>query len=263
MARSMCSADITALLSRTVTTTHNKERGWAEGGIRLPLSVWATKGWDTDAIVRGAAPDDVQLCPKFGWWTYRVAIVSDHRGENLRSSDQLGVLRKTRTRALRRRKTDASEKAASSAASEESFSSEESGSSDEEEAAPSRKTEKSGKGNKAEPKPKKQKTSAEEKRKTAAKKKAGKDYDKVEPLLTSLRGYLSDEYVLDLSEELQNTLRSNVKQCHDLLAKIRATKKSGICEYLDDLAALDFKAVRKSEGTLKKKLAKLRSRRGE
>ena len=260
MARSMGSSDITALLNRTVTATHDKERAWAEGGVRLPLSVWQTKGWDTAAIVRGAAPDDVEVDPKFGWTTYRVAIRSDHRGEKLRNRDELGVLRKTRTRALRRKTDAAEEKDDSSASSGESFSSEESGSSEPEGLPPSRKTEKSGKDK---PAPKKQKTSAEEKRKTAAKKKAGKDFDKVEPLLKTLRAYLSDEYILDIDEGLQTTLRTNVKQLHDVLAKMRATKKSGICEYDDDMAALDLKAVKKSESVLKKKLAKIRSRRGE
>ena len=254
MARSMSSNGIDALLTRTVRARHEKERGWVEGGVRLPLSVWAQKGWDVATIERCAEPDDIQVCPKYHWTTYRVPIFTDSRGEKVVNSDGLQALRKTRTRALRRRTTDASSKKDASSASGESFSSEDSASSSGEE-QPSRKTEnKGGKGKAAA----KKKASADEKRKTAAKKKANIAFDKVDAPLKTLRSYLSDEFILDVDAELQDSLNESVKKLHEVAMKIKATKKSGICEYDADFAALDFKAFKKLEATLKKKLAKIR-----
>ena len=55
------------MCSRQVSTAFVTEVGWAEKGTYLPLSVWATKGWDVKAIEDKAKPEDIRVDPTYGF----------------------------------------------------------------------------------------------------------------------------------------------------------------------------------------------------
>ena len=73
-----------------------------------PMSVWATEGWVRETILEKAKPEDIRVDPDYHWNTYRVRIHSTFGGETRTNQDNIRLLAKARTRALRRKRTDES-----------------------------------------------------------------------------------------------------------------------------------------------------------
>ena len=80
------------LAQRLVELTTTEEHGeyYDSGGSFLPLSVWATMGYDPDVIKTGSLPKDKKSHPVLGD-TYRVCVLqSGHRGsKKVAKSDKL------------------------------------------------------------------------------------------------------------------------------------------------------------------------------
>ena len=80
------------LAQRLIELTTTEEHGeyYDTGGSFLPLSVWATMGYDPDIIKTGSLPKDKKKHPVLGD-TYRVCVLqSGHRGaKKVAKSDKL------------------------------------------------------------------------------------------------------------------------------------------------------------------------------
>ena len=107
-AKQLSTAGICAAVKRHVSHTFVEQSGWADKGIFKPLSVWKSEGWDTETIVAKAKPEDIRVDPEYGWDTYRVRIHTEKAGEQRTNTDNIQILAKARTRALRRKRTDES-----------------------------------------------------------------------------------------------------------------------------------------------------------
>ena len=186
-ARSMSSSQVQALCKRQVHHVHQKEWGWVADGAYKPLSVWQKEGYNADDIVKNAQPDDKKVDPTYGWDLYRIRVHASHESDTIKATDGLTLLAKCRTRALKRRRTDESEKPAGQPSESASLSSEESGddSSDDEK---TRKQKKAGKKAKAKGKAKgKAKASADEKAKSKVRAAAKVAAKKAAQSLSSMR----------------------------------------------------------------------------
>ena len=128
-AKTMTASQVEALCRRTVNHIHQQEWGWAADGEYLPLDVWEKRGYNPADIVSKAHPDDKRVDPTYGWDLYRIRVHKTHEAEKHATKDSLDLLAKSRTRALKRRRTDESElPIPSQSSSSPSFSSEESAS---------------------------------------------------------------------------------------------------------------------------------------
>jgi hypothetical protein len=80
------------LAQRLIELTTTEEHGefYETGGDFLPLSVWATMGYDPEMIKNGSLPKDKKLHPVLGD-TFRVCVLrSGHRGsKKVEKSDKL------------------------------------------------------------------------------------------------------------------------------------------------------------------------------
>ena len=204
---------------------------------------------------------------------YRVPVYTDSKTEQHKTSDQLEVLKKTRTRALKRKATDASDEpkgkkkgkkaakpAASSAAapppsddessSSSSFSDEASGSSEDEVAAAS-----ASRGNNKRPKVDKEQKKAE-KKVAAIKKKASAAREKLSDAIKSAREVLSHECIDDLDDALTKPLRDAVRELRLTEQLCAKCARTGVDTFSEEVASFDAKGFRKLQSTLLSKLKK-------
>ena len=256
LARGMNSGQIEALCKRQVSFSHQKQWGWAADGAYKPLSVWAKDGYDVKDIEEKALPEDRKIDPTYGWELFRVRVQTSHEGESWKHTDGLSLLAKCRTRALKRRMTDESEKLAGKDPSAASFSSESSGGSSEDE-QDKRKGGKNRKGGKAKARAKpedKAKAKVRVAAKAAAKSKVG-------PALASLRAAIANPLILDLEESTVGNMREKVRILTALDKSIRKATTDGIDEFTATLESFDFKACKQAEKDLKKQLSKLEKQR--
>ena len=275
LARGLGASEVEALCKRQVSATHTHNKTYAENGKKLPLSVWANKGYDSAAIERHATEEDKEFDHKWQWWCYRVEVKSDKNEDEWSNRDQLAILKKARTRALKRRGTDDTEdpkpkgkkgkaKAAassgdraassgnrarpsSSSSSSSSFSSESSASEDE----GAKTSGNRGRGNKADKQQEK-----EQKKKDAVKKKAKAQAEKWKALWDSFRNTLNHDCIDDLAEEITGPVRNYCKTLREIYLQCTRSCKSGVDSYSEPAAAFELKDAKKALGELNKKLKK-------
>ena len=251
----MNSGQIEALCKRQISFSHQKQWGWAANGAYKPLSAWATEGYNVKDIEEKASPEDRKVDPTYGWELFRVRVHTSHEGESNKHTDGLSLLAKCRTRALRRRMTDESEKPAGKDPSSASFSSESSGDSSEDE-KDKRKGGKNKKGGKA-----KARAKPEDKAQAKVKAKAKAAAKTIGRSLASLRAAIANPLILDLEESTVSDMREKVRILTALDKSIRKAITDGTDEFTAALESFDFKACKQAEKDLKKELSKLEKQR--
>ena len=261
-AKTMCSSQVEALCRRTVNHMHVQEWGWAADGEYLPLDVWSKRGYNGDDIVAKAFPEDKRKDPTYGWDLYRVRVHKTHEAEKHATKDSLDLLAKSRTRALKRRRTDESDLPIPSKSSSSSSFSEEASASESEESKKGKKSKKS-KGKKEKKvvkvkivgkgKAKAKAAAADKKVKAAAK----KDLSKVSSALRALRTASAHQLLLDVDEDIVKNVRDSIKALAAAEKLCERTISSGVDEHSSDLQAFNWKKAKEDERLLKKKLAKL------
>ena len=174
-----------------------------------------------------------------------------------RNEDVLKVMKKARTRALKRKATDESEvsqtkgkkgkkgkKKSSSSSSSPSFSSESSGE-DEDDASVRRSKAKA-----------KAKLTKEEKEKKKVKTAAAAVMDKIDPILKAFRASLAHECVDDLDPEYSDPVKTWAKALRAVWMSARESSKTGVDAYTQAWADFDMKAAKKAKSDLDKRLKK-------
>ena len=249
-AKSMSGSQIMALCSRQVSTSLVTEVGWAEKGTFLPLSVWKTKGWDAEAIAARATGEDIRVDPTYGWYTYRVNIRSTEEGQKRQTNDNLALLAKGRTRALKRKSTDeVSVKSIKdgAASDDRSFSSESSSSGEDNKPLAAGR-----KGKKPKAKAKK-----EDGGKTKVKAAAKAALKKISNPLNALRTTCAHRCVMEAEEEFLDPVRAALRQLSGIEKKCKTAMKDGMETFKAELDVFDFAAAKNNAATLKKKLDKM------
>ena len=222
--------------------------GWAEKGTYLPLSVWKTKGWDVDNIAARATAEDIRVDPTYGWYTYRVNIKTTQQGETRTTSDNLQLLAKGRTRALKRKSTDEVSIADGVASDNRSFSSEDS-SSDSDEKPLGRKGKK--------PKAKAKKGDGADKAKARVKAAAKAALKKILNPLNALRTTCAHRCVMEAEETIVDPVRAALRQLSGIEKKCTKAMQDGLDTFSAELESFDFLAAKTSASILKKKLDKM------
>ena len=261
-AKTMTASQVEALCRRTVAHMHVQEWGWAADGEYLPLDVWSKRGYNADDIAAKAFPEDKRKDPTYGWDLYRVRVHKTHEAEKHATKDSLDLLAKSRTRALKRRRTDESELPIPSKSSSSSSFSEEASASESEESKKGKKSKKSkGKKEKQDTtkgKAKgKAKAAAADKAKTKVKAAAKKDLSKVSSALRALRTASAHQLLLDVDEDIVKNVRDSIKSLAAMEKLCERTILSGVDEHSCELQAFNWKNAKEHERLLKKKLAKL------
>ena len=100
-----------------------------------PLGVWKSLGYPGEVILEKARPEDIRLCPVYGFATYRVPTYSDTSGGQQATDDKLALGKKAASsKVVRKRpRPDPSPAPDSSDCEEDSDFSEEAVSEDDEE----------------------------------------------------------------------------------------------------------------------------------
>ena len=259
-ASSMSSSEIGALCQRTVVATKTKSWSWANNGEFKPMSVWKQLGWDTDAIKAKATGADMKTCPTYGWLCYRVRIHSENEAEQRENKDALNLVAKARTRALKRKASDAPSQPSDPPAS---FSSQSSSSSSEERAAPARR----GKGSKAKGKAKAKVASVDKetkeinaaKNKIKAKAKAA--LKKVAPALLSLRTTYAHPLILEAEDDVVDPVKKDIRFLSSLEKAAQEAVHQGVDNFSEHFDNFDWKASKQQERALTKSLLKLEKKR--
>ena len=87
------STELVKMVEAKLSQFSSKEFCWANGGQFLPLSVWQTKGFDSEKIKNSTPPDDIQVNPQVGM-CYRVKIYSSFdKGNSGQRSEQTLIQR--------------------------------------------------------------------------------------------------------------------------------------------------------------------------
>ena len=253
LAKNMSASQVKALCQRQVHVAHQQEWGWAANGEYKPSSVWETLGYNKKDIEEKALPEDTKTDPTYGWTVYRVRIHSTHEGEKTQHSDALQLLAKCRTRALKCRRTDESEKAVDQKEESESFSSEASNDSD------SDKDKLGGKAAKAKAKGN-AKASAGDKAKAKVKVAAKAAAKKVRTALESLRKKVGSPNILEVDDNLMGRVRSSLRQLTAIEKAADKATSSGVDNFTSDLDDFDFQKCKDLEKELKKQLQRLEKR---
>ena len=107
LCRNTSAQDIGVQLTRQVSVRKETTKSWALNGAKLPLGVWGVKGYDTSVIAEKSAPEDISVCPKYGWFLYKVPVETEHEGEGRTMTDGLDLLRQARVRNLPRQQAAA------------------------------------------------------------------------------------------------------------------------------------------------------------
>ena len=260
-ARGMTASEVKALCKRQIHHIHQQEWGWVADGAYKPLPVWEKEGYNTEDIVNNAKPEDKQIDPVYKWVMYRNRAHSTHESDAIKSTDSLSILAKCRTRALKRRRTDESEKPAGEPEEDDSFSSEssaEDGDSEED----TKKQKKGGKEPKAKAKGKaKAKASADEKVKTKVRANAKAAAKKTAQSLSSMRVVCAHPLILDVEEDLMNRARAMMKMLAAIEKGALKAASDGIDTFSGSLGNFDFKACKELEKELKKTLSKLEKKK--
>ena len=87
------STELVKMVEAKLSQFSSKEFCWANGGEFLPLSVWQTKGFDSEKIKNTTPPEDIQVNPQIGT-CYRVKIYSSSdKGNSGQRSEQTLIQR--------------------------------------------------------------------------------------------------------------------------------------------------------------------------
>lgn len=87
------STELVKMVEAKLSQFSSKEFCWANGGEFLPLSVWQTKGFDSEKIKNTTPPEDIQVNPQIGT-CYRVKIYSSFdKGNSGQRSEQTLIQR--------------------------------------------------------------------------------------------------------------------------------------------------------------------------
>ena len=275
--KNMSASAIEGVCQRHVTATFEQKAGWVDNGLFKPLSVWVKEGWDGETIVAKAKPEDIRVDPDYHWDTYRVRIHSTFGGETRTNSDNIRLLAKARTRALRRKRTDESSVHSEPPKNDnDDFSDESSGDSDEAPLARNNKRASDNRGRnapddrgrkapenrgptaKAKGKAKAKKAPENKKAKAEAKS-AGK---KIEQGIQSARGVVGHRLIMEVDDDLVNPVKTHLRLLLDIQKATAQAAATGIDTYSEKLNAVEWREAKKSETALKRKLEKL-SRRSD
>ena len=245
-ARTLGTSGIVALCKRQVTTTQEKEWGWAEGGAYKPLNVWANLGHDAESIKAKAQPEDIRVHPTYGWDEYRVRELRTEKGNKTKVSNKLEILGKTRTRALKRKGTEESVKSKRSKRSDPStsFSSESSASSDEEPAAAKPKGKAKGKA----------KASSAKREQAAVKAKAKTAAAKLKTTKDGLKKAIAHPEIFDVSEEVVHPVKQFLRMLSTVEEHVADSIKTGVDTFGEQFSAIDFKNIKSAKDALEKAL---------
>ena len=256
-ARTLSSAEIQALCRRQVAVKKVTENVYADGGQRLPLSVWKERGWDIEAIQANATSEDIEIDPKWKWTTYRVAIKSDSHSEKIVVEDSLNFLLKARTRALKRTRSDdtqASQRPSAAGSESEADPSQSSSSSSDRRG--SKKSKKSCKGKHNSQKPdKRAKTDA--KKTSAVKAKAKAASKKIEAQIAALRKTVRHDLILDCAPSILGPVQQAMKSLSETQRLCQKSEDDGADRFSEALAALNFADIKRAEKTLRAMLQSL------
>ena len=245
---------VAALCRREATARRTKQWGWALEGEFLPASVWDKRGWDAQTIVEKTLPEDQKICSKYGWKLYRVRVEREQEGELHESKDCFAILGKARTRGLRRRRTDDSEKPikeGKSSSSEPSFSgaSDDCGSSSEDARKTekgSRKTEKGSRGT-GKGKAKAKSGGKGDKAKSKIKVVAKISLKKMEAVLGRLRKTAANPLILEVEQDVTAPISKALKELggiEKLIVKAISTGEDGFSQLVKDY---DFAGLKEAE----------------
>ena len=257
LASTMTSAQVEVLCTRQITATQEQSWGWANSGEFRPLGYWKSQGYDTEKIERNAKEEDKEEDP-MGWVNYRVRVKSTHDGATNSTKDNLRVLAKARTRALKRRRTDESDLPLEDN-QESDFSEEASGNSSSEHPAEKKKRYRSTGKAQAKPKgkAKAKANSAAEKEKAKIKKAATSAAKKIKDALASLRSTASHHLILEVPDDLLQACKARMAELVQVQRLCNQGVQHGVAGWQEEFNALEWDAIKKDERALKKKLDRL------